>query len=64
MADDVRFLGSIYVSGRIHGTLVTPPGAADYGEWFPSDDYVPGHGRAARLAAFDARHARIRARAS
>ena len=35
MADDVRFLGSIYVSGRIHGTLVTPPGAADYGEWFP-----------------------------
>ena len=43
MADDVRFLGSIYVSGRIHGTLVTPPGAADYGEWFPSDDvYKPG----------------------
>jgi len=43
VADDVRFLGSIYVSGRIHGTLVTPPGAADYGEWFPSDsNYVPG----------------------
>ena len=43
VADDVRFLGSIYVSGRIHGTLVTPPGAADYGEWFPSDDvYTPG----------------------
>ena len=43
VADDVRFLGSIYVSGRIHGTLVTPPGAADYAEWFPSDDvYKPG----------------------
>ena len=43
VADDVRFLGSIYVSGRIHGTLVTPPGAADYGEWFPSDDvHTPG----------------------
>jgi len=43
VADDVRFLGSIYVAGRIHGTLVTPPGAADYGEWFPSDDvYKPG----------------------
>jgi hypothetical protein len=43
VADDVRFLGSIYVSGRIHGTLVTPPGAADYGEWFPSDQhYTPG----------------------
>ena len=43
VADDVRFLGSIYVSGRIHGTLVTPPGAADYGEWFPSDElYKPG----------------------
>jgi len=43
VADDVRFLGSIYVSGRIHGTLVTPPGAADYGEWFPADQhYTPG----------------------
>ena len=40
VADDVRFLGSIYVSGRIHGTLVTPPGAADYGEWFPWCDSV------------------------
>ena len=40
VADDVRFLGSIYVSGRIHGTLVTPPGAADYGEWFPWSDSV------------------------
>ena len=42
VAEDVRFLGSIQVQGSIHGTLVTPPGAADYGEWFPWHSSVVG----------------------
>eukprot|EP00510_Aplanochytrium_minuta_P002301 CAMPEP_0184014236 /NCGR_PEP_ID=MMETSP0954-20121128/5515_1 /TAXON_ID=627963 /ORGANISM="Aplanochytrium sp, Strain PBS07" /LENGTH=586 /DNA_ID=CAMNT_0026294631 /DNA_START=297 /DNA_END=2054 /DNA_ORIENTATION=+ len=34
----IRIRGDLIVDGNITGKLVTPPGAADYAEWFPQFD--------------------------
>jgi len=35
---NLRVKGDVYAEGRIYGTFVTPPQAADYAEFFPWDD--------------------------